>query len=469
MDFTEIQELAAAGESETVEFKKSTAQLPRAGESLCAFLNSGGGRVLIGVKNNGDPAGQLVSEKTLGEIGRMLGRIEPPAPVSPLRARRPDSACEVLVFDAPNRPDLVPFVYDGRPYTRLGTNTVRMEQVRYQELLLARSHTRHRWENRPADGITVEDLDSEEILRTVRLGIAAGRLPESTGESIPSILERFQLLSEGVPLNAAVALFGRFGTGRGLAADYPQCLLQLARFKGRTKGEFLDQRQIHGHCFAVVDESMLFLHRHLPVAGRIQPGLFERVDEPLFPVEALREALVNAVCHRDYALAGGSVRVAVYDDRLEIWSDGLLPPGIELADLKREHRSWPRNPLLAEVLFRRKLVERWGRGTQRIVELCIEAGHPEPEFVEEGGAVGVRFLPSGYVAPLRISHDLTERQREILQAIAEKKKLPLREIRAHLSDLVADRTLQDDLAHLRKLGLIESVGRGRGAYYRLLG
>lgn len=125
--------------------------------------------------------------------------------------------------------------------------------------------------------------------------------------------------------------------------------------------------------------------------------------------------------------------------------------------------------MLADVLFRRGLVERWGRGTQKIVELCVEAGHPEPEFVEAGGAVGVRFLPSGYVAPLRISHDLTERQREILQAIAEGGELPLREIRERITDTIARRTLQDDLAHLRKLRLIESEGRGRGAYYRLAG
>lgn len=103
------------------------------------------------------------------------------------------------------------------------------------------------------------------------------------------------------------------------------------------------------------------------------------------------------------------------------------------------------------------------------MELCIEAGHPEPEFVETTGAVGVRFLPSGYVAPLRVTHDLTERQREILQAIAEAGELPLRAIRDQLSDDVANRTLQDDLAHLRKLGLVESLGRGRGAFYRLSG
>lgn len=315
--------------------------------------------------------------------------------------------------------------------------------------------------------MTLADLDTEEILRTLRIGREARRLPEAKVGSPEEILEKLQLRVEGRLLNAAVALFGAFETRLGLAADFPQCLLQMARFKGTSKTEFLDQRQLHGHCFRMLDEAMLFLRRHLPVAGRIQPGLFERVDEPLFPVEALREALVNAVCHRDYALSGSSVRVAIYDDRLEIWSDGGLPPGIALEDLKRQHSSRPRNPLLADALFRRGLIERWGRGTQRIVELCVEAGHPEPEFLEEGGAVAVRFLPSGYIAPHSVKHDLTSRQREILHTLAGGEELPLRTILDALSDPPSKRTMQQELLLLRNLGLVEPIGRGRGARYRL--
>jgi len=110
--------------------------------------------------------------------------------------------------------------------------------------------------------------------------------------------------------------------------------------------------------------AMLFLRRHLPVAGRIVPGLFEREDEPLFPLEALREALVNAFCHRDYTIAGGAVSLAIYDDRLEIWSDGTLPFGLTPEDLKRDHPSKPRNPLIAKVFYLRGVIERWG-GTDR--------------------------------------------------------------------------------------------------------
>jgi ATP-dependent DNA helicase RecG len=93
-----------------------------------------------------------------------------------------------------------------------------------------------------------------------------------------------------------------------------------------------------------MSEAMEFLTRHLPIAGRIEPGIFERVDEPLFPLVALREALVNAFCHRDYAQVGGAVSVGIYGDRLEIWSDGNLPFGLRPADLKRDHLSRPRNP-----------------------------------------------------------------------------------------------------------------------------
>jgi ATP-dependent DNA helicase RecG len=197
--------------------------------------------------------------------------------------------------------------------------------------------------------------------------------------------------------------------------------------------------------------------------------VFERADAPLFPPVALREALVNAFCHRDYSIVGSSVSLAIYDDRLEIWSDGTLPFGLSVDDLKRDHLSRPPNPLAAELFYRRGLVERWGRGTPKIVELCVQAGHPEPEFVEQAGAVGVRFLPSGYIAPHRVAHELTIRQREILQALARKHEVNFGDLRAMVAPAVAVRTFRDDLLHLRRLGMIGLRGRGRGTSWFLIG
>ena len=461
MDQNEIERLVKEGESETVEFKKSTAQLRRAMETLCGMLNGAGGRVLFGITPEGRIVGQQISDSTLREVAEIICHFEPPTTIAQTRINIGDGK-EVLVLEACPDPTQRPYVFDGRPYQRIGPTTSVMPQEQYHRLLAERPDSRTRWETLPAEGYDLSDLDQEEILRTVRLGIAAGRLPESTGSNIPDILHRLGLLKGDRLNNAAVVLFGtRF------LPDYPQCQLRMARFRGVDKSEFLDQRQIEGHAFDLLEEAMLFLRRHLPVAGRIVPGLFEREDEPLFPLEALREALVNAFCHRDYTTAGGAVSLAIYDNRLEIWSDGTLPIGLTPDDLKREHPSKPRNPLVAKVFYLRGIIERWGRGTQKIVELCVKAGHPEPEFGEQAGSVWVRFLPSGYIAPHRVAHDLTERQRELLQILADYGSLPLREIRKHLTDPPSDRMVQEDLAHLRRLDLVESIGRGRGAVYRL--
>jgi len=252
-----------------------------------------------------------------------------------------------------------------------------------------------------------------------------------------------------------------------LLPDYPQCGLRLARFRGTTKDEFLDQRQLTGHAFLLLREADLFLRRHSPVAGRFEPGMLERQDQPLFPPLALREALVNALCHRDYSIPGGAVSVAIYDDRLEITSTGLLPFGLTVADLKRRHQSRPRNPLLANIFYLRGLIERWGRGTQKIVELCVQAGHPEPEFEEIAGEVVVRFIPSGYVPPYRVSHDLTERQRRILHLLGNGLEWQASEIAREFDPPMAPATLRRELTLLRDWELVDSSGHGRGARWCL--
>ena len=329
--------------------------------------------------------------------------------------------------------------------------------------LLERSHRRRRWESETAAGYTIYDLDQDEVLRTGRLQSGSPRLPESSAAEIHDGLERLGLGRKNRLSNAAVV---RFGTR--LAPEFTQCQLHMARFRGKDKSEFLARRQIVGHAFQLLDEAMRFLRRHLPVAGRVQPGLFEPQDEPLFPVAALREALVNAICHRDYGRPDGAVRLAIYGDRLEIWSDGALPVGVVPEDLRREHRPRLRNPLIADVFYRRGLIERWGRGTEKIVELCVRAGHREPEFGETSGAVWVRFLPSEYLAPHRVAYDLTERQRSLLQVLSTADRLAFREIRERLPIPLPARTLREDLIHLKRLDLIESVGRGRGATWTLL-
>jgi ATP-dependent DNA helicase RecG len=294
-----------------------------------------------------------------------------------------------------------------------------------------------------------------------RAAVHSGRLESQPADPV-ELLDRLHLRAQGQLRQAAIVLFGREPM-----PNYPQCALRMARFKGTTKTEFLDQRQLHGHAFRLLDEAVHFTMRHIPVAGRIEPGKLEREDIPLYPPLALREALVNALCHRDYSIFGGAVNIAIFDDRLEIISTGLLPAGVTVADLKRNHVSRPRNPLIAEVFYRRGLIEQWGRGTQKIVDWCVAAGQPEPEFEEEAGAVTVRFRPSGYSPPLSVSHDLSERQRQILLILSAGEKWKVGDILRQLQDAPAKRTLQHDLSFLRNVELVESTGRGAGARWWL--
>lgn len=459
MDLEQLLALAAEGELERLEFKKSTGDLRGAMESLCGFLNGAGGQVLLGVNSQGKPIGQAVSDATLREVAAELAKLDPPATIIQTRIPvAPDA--DVLILETSTRP-AAPYTYTGRPFQRVGNTTSLMPQQLYERRLLERAHASARWETQLARGYLLRSLDRREIVRTAREAHHAGRL-EAAVESPEEVLRKLHLLTDEGVLQAGVVAFAK-----EVMPEYSQCGLRMARFRGTQKDEFLDQRQLHGNAFVLLDEAMLFLRRHLPVAGRFEPGVLTRLDDPLFPTLALREAVVNALCHRDYSMAGGAISIAIFDDRLEISSSGRLPFGLTVADLKREHTSLPRNPLLAEVFFRRGLIERWGRGTQKIVRLCVEAGHPEPEFEERAGEVIVRFLPSAYIPPHRINHDLTDRQRRILHVLRDGAKHPLADIRYFFDAELPVSTLRDDLNLLRKLGLVRSGGYGRGAFWQL--
>jgi ATP-dependent DNA helicase RecG len=211
----------------------------------------------------------------LQEVAREIVRLEPPATL--LQTRVPvEGAREVLVLETTDRSQ-APYTFSGRPYRRIGSTTSPMPQAEYDRRLLERTHPYHRWENQPAAGYRFGDLDEVEIWRTVTEASAARRL-DAVVTSPLEALRKFHLMVDDVPTQAAVVAFAR-----DQLPNYPQCALRLARFRGVTKDEFLDQRQLTGHAFKLLKEAMVFLQRHLPVAGRFEPGVLERIDEPLFP------------------------------------------------------------------------------------------------------------------------------------------------------------------------------------------
>jgi ATP-dependent DNA helicase RecG len=458
----QIKMLVKKGESSTLEFKKSTAQLQAAFQTVCAFLNNDGGVILIGVTDNGRIIGQEVADRTKREIAEEQIRIEPPIQLS-IEYVSVEENKQVIVINVLSGIH-VPYTYDGRPYQRDQSVTRKMSQQLYDQLILKRNQLNYAWEKFIAHDYRLEWLDENMILRVVRNAIEFQRLPEiAARQETIQILERLELLKDGYVTNAAVVLFGT-----KFLPDFTQCQLKLARFKGINRHEFLDKDLVYGNIFELLERGMHFVKRNLPVAARVEAGKLERVETPIVPFDAIREALINSLSHRNYNDRGGSVGLAIYDDRMEIFNDGGLLLGVTVAQIKKGF-SKLRNPLIADVLYRCNLIEKWGRGIQEMIHSCQDAGDPEPDFFTDELEFTVQFQFPHNISPsvefITPDVKLTKRQQEILTILQKAGELSLSEIAVDITDKPSDRMLRKDMNHLKELGLVGAKGITRGTIW----
>ncbi|MFH1254191.1 MAG: ATP-binding protein [bacterium] len=466
MKMSQLKAIVKRGESEFLEFKKSTAQLQTAMQTMSAFLNSEvGGTVLIGVTDDGKIIGQEVTDSTKKEIASELKKIEPHADVNVEFISVNDKRC-VIMFSAKEGSN-APYVYDGRPYIRSQSTTQKMSQEKYIIMLHNRSQLSVAWDKLTTNDCIVKDLDTKRINQVVDIAVSEKRLPrEALRANIDEILKKFELLVGNKLTNAAVVLFCK-----NEHKQFMQSNIKLARFKGTTKSEFLDEKSLRSNIFDLYDQAMIFLGNYLPVGAHIEAGNPFRVTTPAIPHQVLREAVINALCHRDYSLEGGSIAIAIYDDRVEITSSGRLPSSIKLKDLTKKHESFPRNRLIANVLYACHMIEKWGRGTQEMVELCQKSGNPIPHFEEMTGCLWIT-LPLREPIPRAVltkapSIQLTDRQKEII-AILKQGTLSREQIMSKLTKSIETRTMQRELARLRELELIDSEGAGKFMLWALI-
>lgn len=458
----ELSQLAIRGESETLEFKSSTAELDAGMQTACGMLNTGSpGFLLFGVTDAGEVRGQDIGDQTMERVANAIRRIEPMADLS-ISTTELENGKSAIAVRLPS--SVRTHTFDGIPYQRLGKSTSRMPTVLFQQRLLEEAHHADSWENRPAIGYTIDDLDHKQILVTVEESIRRQRLTDPNTRDIKALLLGFGLFRDGVPLNAAMVLFGKENR---LLIDYPQCMLRVARFRGTTKREFRDNRQFVGNAFELFMRAQQFWIDYLPIAGRVVPDQLARIDEPLYPTAALREAIANAICHRDYASRGGAIDLAIYDDRLEITSAGPLRFGLEVEDLLVPHESKRWNPLIASVFYRQGIIESWGSGTLQMIELNQSAGIPAPEFIATRHSVTVRFRPAAYIAPSRVETNLSQLQQDILNTLAQSGPVPLRNLVELVPGEIPLRTVQNNLQLLRSIGLVDFYGNARAARWSL--
>lgn len=465
MTLDELKKIVAQGESDTLELKKSTSLLPSASETTCAFLNGKGGIVLIGVTDAGKILGQNVTDHTRQEVANHISKLEPPAQAKlDIEYVAIDDNKYVIAINiaAGNHK---PYTYDGRAFMRNQTITTRMPQHRLEQLIVERGQLNHSWETFVSNDYTIDSLDHEEIYRTVMDGIAQKRIPPSAAKlSIKKILQQLELLTkEGQLKNAAVILFAK-----EIKSPYTQCWLKMARFKGKDNGgDFIDNQQEHCNVFRMLEAADNFFRKHLPMASIFKQDQFKRIDKFSLPVLAVREALINAMCHKNYAMRAGYISIAIFDHACEIWNNGTLPSGLEFSDLKHEHPSILRNELIAKIFYLRGYIESWGTGIKKMVDSCKEHGIPKPKFSERVGGFLVKFQFAEPIGGYKKKEtlELTKRQQEILKFIKEH-SLNAAQIFAKLKDAPTVRMVQIDLTKLEKNGLVIREGESRSTTWK---
>ena len=404
MTIDDIKRLVAGDETRQVELKKTTGELKDAMHSACAFLNTDGGWLIFGVTPVSlKIVGQEVTENTRRELAQAMAGIEPAVDVRVEYVDVPDHQGQqviALYFDGWVW-GKEPFTYQGRPYYRVESVTKVMPRNMYDERLRASKPHKFAWERQTAEGLKLEDLNQERIRGAVRLGVEMGRISEMAfTEPVEKVLEKWRLLVDGVPNNAAAMLFTND------IYDYPQFILRLARFRGNDKNEFVDSQRVEGNFFVLLDAGMSFFFKHLSLSGKIVG--FKREEHLEIPAEALREALINALCHRQYEKYNLTIGIAIYDDRIEIENPGIFPPQITLVNIKEPHGSYPYNPLIADVLYKTSYLESWGSGVKRILEACRKQNVPDPEWSMSGGFVTVTFRRNNQIDVRKDSGTVTE-------------------------------------------------------------
>ncbi len=305
-------------------------------------------------------------------------------------------------------------------------------------------------------GAGLGDIDEEKVRLFLRRAKYERRLELDPDTPFGEALEKLELLSEGELTNATILLFGR-NPQRFFIQSETRC----ARFKGLKPLEFIDMKVFGRSIIDQREDALEFVKEHIRLHAEIKGT--ERVERWEYPIEAIREAITNAICHRNYETPS-NVQIRIFDDRIEVWGCGLLPEPLTPEDLKGEHKSVLRNPMIGKCLFLIKFVEQWGTGTNRMIEQCLEHDMPEPLFGEVAGDFVVTFRK--YNITEEILNELNERQRKAIEYLLKHKKITNREYREVNPD-ISDRTALNDLNELVHRNLIMATGERKYRYYVL--
>jgi len=437
----DLSDLLARAEGKTLEFKRDLSSPIPVLRTVVAFANTAGGTLLIGVEDATRNVLGIADPLALGErLASLISdsiepRLVPEIEILPWRRTH---LIGVEVHPSPSRPHYISRDgLTGGTYVRVGSTNRRAD-----EELIAEMRRFARGE--AFDEQPLPELDSEAIDFRVASESFAG-----VRKLRPRDLETLRLLTahqgRKVPTVGGVLLFGRDREHR-----FPDAWIQAGRFDGTDKSRILDQSEIRSHPTQAIEEVIAFVQKHSLHGARI--GSVKRTESWSVPPLALREAIINAVAHADYAQRGAPIRVSIFDDRVEVENPGLLPFGLTVDDLERGV-SKLRNRVIGRVFHELGLIEQWGSGVQRMTTACHDAGLPPPTLEE----LGNRFRVTIHTVPVA-PPTLDPIDQKILAAIADGDGLSTAQVAAAIS--LTTRATRARLAKLADQGLIREIGTG---------
>lgn len=426
---------------------------------MAAILNKhGAGELWFGIAPDGRTIGLDVSEKTMRDVSQAIGaHIEPRIYPHIEQTQHDGKSCLRITFNGQETPY---FAY-GRTYMRVADEDRQLSARELENLILGKNRNALRWDNEICN-ITVDALDADKIRRFVdRAG-----LPWDTPANA---LGKLELLQDGQVLNAARLFF----TAQPIQ-------LRCAVFASTTSATIIDRHDFDGDILELIDEAQKYILKNIHIGMRLE-GLY-RVDVPEISMEALREAIINAFCHRDWR-DPDYIHIAIFKDRVEIRNPGLLLDGLTIEEIRRGNVSRRRNPLIADLFRRIEMVESWGSGMPLILKHA-----PNVEFREIAGLFISSFSRPSFFEGT--AQETTVEKSSLTTETPQKPlKTPLKTPQKHLKEMLLEQlTAQPDLSmaalaelnqtsldsirhHLLALqaaGQIRHVGPRRGGYWEIL-
>lgn len=458
MDVNELDKLIRIGEGHTIEFKSSPSHI---GREICAFANAVGGYILVGVDDDGIKTGVKNLNRTKSELQSTARSMDPPLA---LEIEAVDNVLVVTVPSGPNKP----YSANGIFFIREASNSQRMKREEIRQFFFREGLIR--FDEQPCNLFDMRwDFDNKKYQAFKRAAQISQNLKRE------DLLKNLHVITNDGITNAGALLFSK-----QVPKFFLQASLTCAMLQGTTKTKILDQATFEGNIPENYQEAMSYLLSHLNTEYTIRDGPREEILE--LPEEALREAILNALAHRDYR-STSNIQIHLFRDRLEIVNPGGLVSGLKMKDLGRVSR--PRNLLLFSLMARMDLVEQIGSGIKRIREAVHSYGLPPPIIEADTDWFSITFrrkapheairkampmphpdTPSGERKDEGVNEEVNEGVNTLLEFVRENPGLRTPHIASAMSMPI--KTLERWLKKLRDEGKIEFRGSPKtGGYWEI--